>query len=91
MSVSWREQASEWMGCRFLVQFIATTTQLHTTYGLKKKINNWPESSHDNSTISDILYILPYGCKEEKKKEKTPERVLHFSWLWKPITFSLIL
>lgn len=64
------------------------------TYNLwlkKKKINNWPESSHDNSTISDILYILPYGCKEEKKKEKTPERVLHFSWLWKPITFSLIL
>lgn len=68
-------------GPRFHLWFMATTTQLLKIYGLKKKkINNRPESSHENPTVSDILYILPHACKEKKTKpkieqQKTPERL----------------
>lgn len=59
-------------GPRFLLWFIATTTQLLKIYGLKKKkkkTSNRPKSSHGNPTVSDILYILPHACKVEKKKQ----------------------
>lgn len=78
-------------GPRFLLWFMATTTQLLKIYGLKKKkISNRPESSHENPTVSDILYILPHACKEKKRKQKSNNKnsrkirvdlVLHFSRL----------
>lgn len=63
-------------GPRFLLWFIATTTQLLKIYGLKKKKNtsNRPKSSHGNPTVSDILYILPHACKVKKKQKQNKNK-----------------
>lgn len=62
-------------GPRFLLWFIATTTQLLKIYGLKKKTtSNRPKSSHGNPTVSDILYILPQACKVKKKQKQNKNK-----------------
>lgn len=51
-------------GPRFLLWFIATTTQLLKIYGLKKK-----KSATDQKVHMRILqYILPHACKVKTKQ-----------------------
>lgn len=80
MSVSQREKASEQMGRRFLVQFIATTTQLHKTYGLKKK-STTDQKVHMRILqylIFCIFYLMAAKRKTKENKTKPPGRVLYF-------------